>query len=758
MNLLHLFSPQKWASKCLKPTRQRKVDPRHRFFRPRLEVLEDRTLLTAYMVTLATDNNSGGNGQQDPNPKNLDSGDLRWCLNQADAVKGNSITFANQVNGKTIDLLAVLPDITQSMTIIPAADVSVTVERSNTAATKFRIFKIDAGMTVAFGKFTIQNGNVSGNDGGGIYNNGILTLNGTTIQNNLTDNSGGGIANFGNLTLNGASIVSNQATSGFGAGGGIYNVGVMSTAKGAPLLSLTGNQAAYGAAIYNDNNASATLYKLKIANSIARISGGGIYNDGTGNLTIGDATFNNNQAISGSGGGIFNKGIVTIIQNTFTNNSAGLQGGAIKNVGNATGRDNTVNGNKVTGVPGTLAADETGGGISNDPGATFSLVNSIVAGNTAPTNPDVDGNFTDDGHNFIGDGTGSDFINGVNGDQVGDSVNPLDPMLGPLQENGGNIDTELPLAGSPVIDAGDNSYAATTDERGYVRIINNTVDIGAMEANSYPYLTATISGSVSGTNSGSNLSCNFSGNLSDSSDNVIGGIVFHAFSFGSISGIDAGEVNLDDGTNYNVVNGTFVFSINGSSISGSFSSDLSNGSAICGSFSGSFSGTIDGSGNISGSFSGTLEMGGDTGGGSSASRPQFTPAGTGLYSNGGAVTLSSSALSNNASFGPSETRGDSSAGTDLVRMAQLLSALDSHPAGSESMPLIPASIQGAKTSPPAQLLGSTMAGWAGTGQGQWMQSLLNGAKSEAESLDTVFTNLTDNPLTPAFDLGRLTTL
>ena len=229
------------------------------------------------------------------------------------------------------------------------------------------------------------------------------------------------------------------------------------------------------------------LNNVQFLSNTAQGNGGGIYNK-VHSLTVQNSTFTNNGAVSGSGGGIFNAGNAKINQNTFTNNSAGLQGGAIKNSGTASGNGNTVNGNKVTGIPGALAANETGGGISTDTGAgvSFSLVNSIVAQNTASTNADVDGNFTDLGHNFIGDGTGGNFVNGYNGDQVGTTSNPLYPMLGPLQDNGGGIDTELPLLGRPVIDAGDNTYALSTDARGWVRIVNNKIDLGAVEYNSSP--------------------------------------------------------------------------------------------------------------------------------------------------------------------------------------------------------------------------------------------------------------------------------
>src|SRR5262249_30093440 len=107
--------------------------------------------------------------------------------------------------------------------------------------------------------------------------------------------------------------------------------------------------------------------------------------------------------------------------------------------------------------------------------------NSVIAGNSGGTYPDVDGYFDDQGHNFIGDGTGGNLVNGSDGDQVGTASAPLDSELGPLQDNGGPTLTQLPLTGSPLIDAGDNTFAPATDQRYFTRIVNEVIDIGAVE-------------------------------------------------------------------------------------------------------------------------------------------------------------------------------------------------------------------------------------------------------------------------------------
>ena len=73
---------------------------------------------------------------------------------------------------------------------------------------------------------------------------------------------------------------------------------------------------------------------------------------------------------------------------------------------------------------------------------------------------------------------------------VGASPNPLppgtiadDPLLGPLQDNGGPTLTHALGEGSPALDAGNNVAGFTTDQRGpgFIRVFNGRADIGAIE-------------------------------------------------------------------------------------------------------------------------------------------------------------------------------------------------------------------------------------------------------------------------------------
>jgi hypothetical protein len=116
------------------------------------------------------------------------------------------------------------------------------------------------------------------------------------------------------------------------------------------------------------------------------------------------------------------------------------------------------------------------------------LRNTIVALNLDTpdgSGPDLFGNFQSEGHNLIGIGTGGTGF--VTSDLVGSAPNPIDPRLGPLAWNGGRTQTYRLLAGSPAVDAGDDSLLPRTDQRGLARRKDGTgdgravVDIGALE-------------------------------------------------------------------------------------------------------------------------------------------------------------------------------------------------------------------------------------------------------------------------------------
>ena len=170
-------------------------------------------------------------------------------------------------------------------------------------------------------------------------------------------------------------------------------------------------------------------------------------------------------------------GIVTISGVTITGGNL-AQGGGLSNGGTLTLTNSTVSGNTVscTASGGTNSCGASGGGIfHDDEGAPPSLTATIVANQLAGGDCDTGGDtITSNGFNL--DSDGSCGLSGA-GDQ---SV--VDPLLGPLQNNGGPTQTHALLTGSPAIDAVTSGCPPpATDQRGVTRPQGTACDIGAYE-------------------------------------------------------------------------------------------------------------------------------------------------------------------------------------------------------------------------------------------------------------------------------------
>jgi hypothetical protein len=365
------------------------------------------------------------------------------------------------------------------------------------------------------GTLTVTSSTLSGNysveNGGGIWNqlNGTLTVTASTLSGNSAG-TGGGIWNVGTLTVTNSTLSGNSA----GSGGGIENaVGTLTVTAS----TLTGNSAVSGGGgINNSSNGRLTITASTLSGNSATGGidvpgiGGGIYNTSPQGVTLTSSTLSGNSA-SVEGGGIFNavNGMVTVTASTLSGNSASSLGGGIYSDSSTVILANsTLSGNSATygggiynsGLDSTLtvtsctlsgnSASSLGGGIYSGAGL-IALRNTILAGNTAPTGPDVDGILNSQGHNLIGDGSGGSGF--VATDLVGTSASPVDPKLGPLQDNGGPTQTMALLPGSPAIGAGDPTGAPLYDQRGpgFPRVVNGKIDIGAFEVQ--PALTVQCS-------------------------------------------------------------------------------------------------------------------------------------------------------------------------------------------------------------------------------------------------------------------------
>jgi hypothetical protein len=226
---------------------------------------------------------------------------------------------------------------------------------------------------------------------------------------------------------------------------------------------------ASGAGIFDQNNGFLTINACTIRNNTG-FAGAGVAKL-FGPLTIADSTISNNNASGFTGGGVFVGGGATITNTTIAgNNSYGGGGGIMANGNTLTIRSSTIFGNTVSSVDPNAVA----GGIRSYATAVVIVENTIIAGNStaAGGGPDVFSDntpFTSQGYNLIGKSDGSaGFVNGVNADQVGTIASPVNPMLGPLANNGGATPTFALLSGSPALDKG-NSFGLTTDQRGLAR-------------------------------------------------------------------------------------------------------------------------------------------------------------------------------------------------------------------------------------------------------------------------------------------------
>ena len=251
-------------------------------------------------------------------------------------------------------------------------------------------------------------------------------------------------------------------------------------------LSLVQAQSADGCLLVSTNAALNVEFCTVRGNACA-----GIYNQGQVELIYSTVAGNANP---GPGGAIANQGgNLTVVDSTLSGNSASLGGGIYFNHGSLFLYSSTIVSNSTiaVGVP-----SQQGGGIDIFGPALPPVVQStIIANNSANQGPDVLGTFNSAGYNLIGIGDGSaGFTNGMSQDQVGSAGTPLDPLLGPLQNNGGPTPTHAPLSGSPVVDQGYDVLGLTIDQRGLPRTVDiacatnaiggDGTDIGAVEADS----------------------------------------------------------------------------------------------------------------------------------------------------------------------------------------------------------------------------------------------------------------------------------
>ncbi len=414
---------------------------------------------TYYVGTYSDDN--GTNTAHCATPGNVDCS-LRSAINAATSGADTIVWNANNT-GLTVLVQGTLM-LVHSVTIQgPGADV---VQLSGGYAAT--VVAVNSGVTAKISGLTFENGHASFG-GGGIDNQGSLTLTNCVVTNNTVTNSGpargGGIITSGALTLVGTTISNNTITS-------------SGTSNGLDIS---------GPAIY-EAAGTLTITNSTISGNLGVLGGtaNGVHGQSDAAITIiGDATVRNttisgNTAATGVNilsSGALNildlTGMTTVADSTLSDNHGGKFGGAIYTQGALALLRTTITRNHA----------DTSGGIYIF-GGTTTLTDTLIAGNSGSQ---ADGSGTISGgsaNNLIGNGGNfSGVTNGSNGNQVGTTGSPIDPRLDPngLQPNGGSGPMTIALLpNSPAIEAGGTCpNGVTTDERGQPRV--GSCDIGAYE-------------------------------------------------------------------------------------------------------------------------------------------------------------------------------------------------------------------------------------------------------------------------------------
>ncbi len=301
------------------------------------------------------------------------AGMLRRAVNEANTSGGDVITFSLTLPA-TISLGSADIEVTKPLTIQGAALSSdITIQ---SAASDSRLLRNSTSNALRLVGLTLKNGNAGGASGGGVFNNGALSIDNCAFENNVSNigtDGGGAIASTGtgnaltvsnstfssnrafdkggaifaqssdSVRVSTSTFVSNQTTSGTGGGGGaIYLQGVTTSsftvcqftgntanANGAITLEIGGGGSTFSRCLFQENSATGTSGALGVFNS-----------DGSA-ITLTNCVFALNRAGTGAGAigssGTPNMQIVncTVAENTSTSGTGGILGGSSVTLRNA---------------------------------------------------------------------------------------------------------------------------------------------------------------------------------------------------------------------------------------------------------------------------------------------------------------------------------------------------------------------------------------------------------------------------------------
>ena len=354
----------------------------------------------------------------------------------------------------------------------------------------FGLLAVTTTGTTTLGGLALSRG--SATVGGAVATTGPLTVTDSTFTDNTSTNLGGAINSQSTLVITDSTFTGNESTA--DSGGGVW----ATTSVEVTRSVFTGNvTATYGAAVISGGPVTA-VDSVFDAN-VAPLAAGAIA--GNGVLTAVRSTFTNHASYSGSA--LYTGGEVVAIDSTFAGNSATGYGSAIAALGGVTATNSTFVDNVSTN-PGVATIVTYGAAkiaystLTQAPtvdagvlvaGSTIELFGSVLQ---APGEAAVacSTNATSWGYNLVDDtscglaGTGDVQRAGI------------DPLLGPLGDNGGPTPTRMPRPTSPLLGAIPNAACRTvplatavvTDQRGAPRPTEpvGTCDVGAVQHDGPP--------------------------------------------------------------------------------------------------------------------------------------------------------------------------------------------------------------------------------------------------------------------------------
>jgi hypothetical protein len=353
-----------------------------------------------------------------------------------------------------------------------------TIERSSAKGMKnFRILAVAIGGDLTIKNVTLRNGKLTNDNGGSIYSNGKLTVIDSTITGNSAEFGGGIVSSIGPLTVINSLFNGNKSTR---DGAGINSAGTLIVTRSTFSGNIAGIpdtlQGLGGGILIAEGKATVTDSTFSDNVAYGGAGGGGILNGGGGSsvLAVDGSTFTDNY---GNGGALFNtEGSTMTVTNSTISGNQGFGAGGLYNAGTLEVTHSTISGN--------ISTKFEGGGIANINAGLVTLGHTIVAGNTAPSGPDIFGLICSLGYNLIGNTSGATIVCDPTGNLLDEDALPLN--LGPLQDNGGPTQTHALLAGSVAINAGNPAFVPPPDfdQRGigFPRVVGGRIDIGAYES------------------------------------------------------------------------------------------------------------------------------------------------------------------------------------------------------------------------------------------------------------------------------------